>query len=416
MLTKIKKAALIFGVLFSSSTLAQKVKIDSSQVITLRIDPGDARGTSISDIFDEVEFIPLESKKESVFGKIKQLEIAENRFVIFDEDTKNIFIFDRNGKFIAKINQGKINTIGKQEDQMFYGFQIRKVGSKSLITIQAGKSSVFFDLDGSLVKKEPANKKEWDIVYRFPGSGIVVRSNELIKSNMDSSYYELVLYNSENRFLTAFFPFALNKIINDDLINSGKVFFDYGSSSEVFYTRYFENNIYRIGEKKAELAYRFILPEKYSLPDGFIENSSYKGKRMEYLMKNRDKFYGIFNTYTCGDNLFFNFSSFGFDRKAFIYNLKDNQLMSIGDLEPDALSSFLPVTDLGVLDEYKNRGFHLYQDGLLYNSYSSLAMFALNEQNAEKKIKYNPVLTEYFRTQNKSSNPVIVRLKPKPKR
>jgi hypothetical protein len=399
---------------FSFSALyAQDGKIDSSQMVNIRIDPGAARGTPVSKVFEEIEFIPLETTKESLFGKVKQLEIAENCFIIFDEDTKSIFIFDKTGKFKSKINEGKIvSNVDKKEPSGFYEFQLKKENGITLIQVNTKKLSIYFDLGGNLIKKAPVNKEIFNVAYSFPESEMPIKLNQL-KSKADSSYFEVAIFNKKNQQVAGFFPFQISKILNDDLISSGKRFFNYGVLNELFYTRYFENNIYKITPTDAILAYQIVLPEKNSLPKNFIENPIYKGRRMEYFQKNKDKYYGIFNTYLFGNSLFFNFSSFGYKDRAFLYKLKESQLISMADLEPDELSSFLPVTDLGILDEFKNRGFNLYQDGYLYNSYSSLAMFTLKEQTAGKNIKYNKILTEYFKTQNKNSNPVIIRLKPK---
>jgi hypothetical protein len=73
----------------------------------------------------------------------------------------------------------------------------------------------------------------------------------------------------------------------------------------------------------------------------------------------------------------------------------------------------LPVTDAGIGYEFLNTGFHLFDKSFFYTSYSSLVLFGIKEQNATKDRKYNPALTEYFKTQNKKSNPVLIQLKPK---
>lgn len=84
------------------------------------------------------------------------------------------------------------------------------------------------------------------------------------------------------------------------------------------------------------------------------------------------------------------------------------------DLEPDSLSSFLPVTDASSdFYDFKSRGFHMYENGYFYTNYSSLAMFTFKEQSEGKTTKYPPNLEAYFKTQNKKSNPIIIKLKPK---
>ena len=60
-----------------------------------------------------------------------------------------------------------------------------------------------------------------------------------------------------------------------------------------------------------------------------------------------------------------------------------------------------------------NKGFHLYKDDYFYTSYSSLAMFSFKEQLGDKNKVFSPQMQEYFKTQDRKSNPVIIQLKPK---
>lgn len=99
--------------------------------------------------------------------------------------------------------------------------------------------------------------------------------------------------------------------------------------------------------------------------------------------------------------------------KAIIYNLKTTEITSLKDLKPDSLSSFLPVTDAGAYHDFANKGFHLYKDDNFYTSYSSLAMFSFKQQLGLKFDKFSPQMEQYFKTQDRKSNPVIIQLKPK---
>ena len=82
------------------------------------------------------------------------------------------------------------------------------------------------------------------------------------------------------------------------------------------------------------------------------------------------------------------------------------------DLKPDSLSFYLPVTDAGAFYDFQNNGFW-FSDNCLYTSYSSLAMFNFKEQLGDKNKVFPAVLQEYFKTENKKSNPVLIQLKPK---
>lgn len=81
--------------------LSYSILIDA-QAITLRLDPLDSSGGTASKIFDEVNCIPLETTKESLFGKIDRLEVIDKCLIILDDNTNSILIFDKKGKFHAK--------------------------------------------------------------------------------------------------------------------------------------------------------------------------------------------------------------------------------------------------------------------------------------------------------------------------
>ena len=70
-------------VIFILSFLICK-KAHSQNVPVLRIDPSGAYGGTYSEYFDDIEYIPLETTKESLFGYIVQLIITDSSFVITD--------------------------------------------------------------------------------------------------------------------------------------------------------------------------------------------------------------------------------------------------------------------------------------------------------------------------------------------
>ncbi|RZK75654.1 MAG: hypothetical protein EOO92_15845 [Pedobacter sp.] len=116
------------------------------------------------------------------------------------------------------------------------------------------------------------------------------------------------------------------------------------------------------------------------------------------------------------NNLFFKTASWSWtkDRKnALIYNVKNAALTSLTNIEPDSLSQYLPVTDAGYFYDFLNRGFHNFDGTHFYTSYSSLAMFSFKDLNEGKNRKYSVAIENYFKTSDKKSNPIIVKLKPK---
>ncbi|KLT66225.1 6-bladed beta-propeller [Pedobacter sp. BMA] len=397
---------------------AQTTKIDSSEMVTLRIDPEASRGALVSQVFSEVKFIPLETTKESLFGSINQLKLTKDCYIIYDYDTKSVLIFYKDGKFRAKVNSSKMDAdADEKEKQVFYGFNLIKHNDDFMIRISSGKNQFFFDLDGKLVKKSPVNRdKEIEDRYiRYADSTTIIAPYYISKNDKDSTNYNLAILNKDKE-IALYFPFAKDSYKTEQFIGSGNPITDSGIPNELLYINYYDYSIYKIKPKALSLAYRIIFPASISIPSNFMAIPEYKNKRVEYFEKNKDQVYGLSNAYIIGDNLYFKANSWGFsqDKKnSLIYNLKTGDLTSIKNIEPDSLSQFLPVTDSGSYYDFANYGFHTFDNGYFYTSYSSLALFSFKDLNAGKNRTYNPVLTKYFETQNKKSNPVIIQLKPK---
>jgi hypothetical protein len=410
---------LILCALSCTQILAQGNKVDSTGMKTLRLDPTTARGAAASQVFDEVKFIPLETTKESLFGSINQLSVSKDNYIIYDYDTKAVLIFDKAGKYIAKVNSSKIEKDPKDNKvPEFYGFVLKTENNQDYIQISAGKKIFYFDLKGQLFKKVMWNEPGFS--YRNDkkfGNDITIKEyyiDKKEKDSKDSTFYNIGLVKDKKK-VAAYFPFHPDSSKNDENWGSTKLY-DYGVPDELFYTIGYEYNIYKLTPEKLSLAYHLIFPAVNSLPTDYGTNPKYRGKRFDFFAANKKVFYRMDNIYQVGDNLYLNTRSFEHnksDKKSLIYNLKSGLLTSVSDIEPDTLSQFLPVTDASTGYEFSNRGFHLFDKGYFYTSYSSLAMFSYKDLNDDKKRTYDPLLTEYFKTQNKKSNPVIIQLKPK---
>jgi hypothetical protein len=405
----------IISVFFYTSLLAQADKIDSSQMRTLRIDPESARGAAVSQVFDEVQFVPLETTKESLFGSISQLEVTDKYYIIYDYDTKSILIFSKDGKYKNKISASKIEKDPSDKNaQNFYGFALIKENDEPVIQVYLGRSYLYFNLEGTMLRKVPSKDVPYGNARKFT-DGTKVERGYTDKKDKDSTNYEVALLKADQE-VAKYFPYNKDRNKMDQFYGSGENLTDSGVPNEFFYITFYEYNIYKLSQKNLALNYRIIFPAANSLPADFKTNPLYVNKRQEFFSKNTAVIFSISNAYEIGDNLYFKTGSWSWskDKKnALIYNLKSGALTSITNVEPDSLSSFLPVTDAGHFYDFQNRGFHKFVGGYFYTSYSSLAMFAFKEQNESKNRTYNDVLTNYFKTSDKKSNPIIIQLKPK---
>lgn len=404
------KKILLILILLAASILT------NAQATTLRIDPSSARGGTVSQLFDEVNFIPLETIKESLFGRIDQLEVTDKYFVILDDNTNSILIFDKTGKFHAKIkgpnNADYTNPIGA----------FRIVPSKNLIECHqiSSTQTKLYSFDGKKIgeKKVPFNFLDF---YHFQSGAIAYYNSFFPTEDENDSLLNEVWLAKNDSVYQRFLPFNVKKanLASGEIILSPHLTYLYPSENDAsaFFLRPYDYTIYELTPHTLLPKFSIILPLVNSLPNNFIADSVYNGKRLDFFMKNNNIVYNLANTYLLNDNLFFKLVSFGGleHNNSFMYNLTSGALKGISHILPDSSSYYLPVTDDGAGSDFHINNFLDCDGKYIYTSYSSLVMFAMKTATADKNINYPPVLQNYFKTENRRSNPVIVQLKPKHK-
>ena len=117
----------------------------------------------LQDLFD-VEYLPLETKDESItFGFIQ--DVSEKWIVARDINqmtTGNIFLFDRKGKFIRKINR---RGNGPEEYIHITGINIDELHEEILVYSNALRKILVYDLYGNFKRSFKYMKQESEIRY-----------------------------------------------------------------------------------------------------------------------------------------------------------------------------------------------------------------------------------------------------------
>lgn len=410
-------SSLLLAIIFGLPILkAQEHEIENTNTRTIRIDPNLANGGAMSQVFSEINFIPLETTKESLFGDITRLEVTKSNYIVFDQDTKSILIFTRQGKFKAKINGTKINDNSKSNGNIngFYGFNLIKKNTGDIIQINIKNKLYNYDTDGKLIEiiKLESKAFTYDEKYIFNDS-VQVLNYFKDKESSDHSNYEYALLKN-NRVISKYFKVDTSKYSKmGDFAVGGPSFIRTDNPNVLHAVRFYDYNVYQITSNGISIAYTFVFPNNNTIPADFNKNPIYFGKKMDYFFKNGSKIYGIGHTYQIGDFLYFKCGSLSpYVRKngSLVYDLKNDYLLSLNRLDPDSLSHFLPI-----IGRWEN-DFKKYDDDYLYASLSSLEMFTYYQREKNKKIKYPTSIETYFEKGNKKDNPVIIQLKPKKSR
>jgi hypothetical protein len=393
----------------------------------LRIDPADAAGSDFSRIFDEITFVPLESSKRSLFGQIDGLLVTEDYFIILDNSsTHSILIFDKNGDFHARV--------AKQDGVILPYFSYDKENNRLLVcflrqsaippeAMSAAMNNPFeamsifikyaytryFDMNGQPLKDSSAQViKFTDFASVKLSKGITASSFALADKRLpDSTGYQLV-QTKDGKMSGSWFPYNTQK----DLARCGKAagsgYFSQADNDTTFYfTRPLDYTVYKINAGMVSPVYKFIFPVKNTVPEKyFTDTFKVESDREAWFGSHPDCIKEISAIYPFGNTLFFKLSAF---RDVFIYGIKTGDLYALNRLTPDTSISWLPL--LG--DIYNMKGISAKGGPYIYIGVSSFEMFRAKEMADEKHPSYPTILETYFKTQNRKSNPVIIRLKPK---
>ncbi|WP_158288525.1 6-bladed beta-propeller [Mucilaginibacter psychrotolerans] len=396
---------LLFG---KPSAFSQTGKIDSAQFRKLRIDPATARGVPVKELFTSIAYVPLETTKKSQFGEISQLEVVDNKFIIFDFDTWSVLIFSNTGKFINRISARNIATLNglpaANEGNIFNGFALNKVAGVNYIDIVSKGNILRFTLDGTLSKKFPIGG------YRKP---FVLKDGTKVIPDYTADqkkYFEFLIVNPKGDS-TTYWPYAQDRYAEDDFIIGGNRFDKAANETQLLYYNYYSYDIFSLNGTGVKLNYRVLLPNSIALPPDFSTNSIYKMKKWDFLQKNKNMVYGLRNTWLIGDYLFLTLDALAqqiSNKKTLAYNLKSNQVISLQNITPDEISHFLPVNDSSIGTNFLAKGFLTFDGTNLYTAISCVSMAKLKTQIKDSGVDYPMPLKNYFSTDQSVSNPVVV--------
>ncbi len=405
-----KKARLILAIL-SSFYIGRAQQ--PSQPTILRIDPSTAMGGTVSQLIDSVEFIPLESTPQSAFGRIDQLEITKNYYLILDRETTSLLIFTSNGRFHARIEGAKINP----QHPNFYNFSFDR--EKEEIEIHYLYTILRFNLDGKLLSKAQGNPSSFVGTKLNLGKGYDASYlyNPWVPSSMSDSIAFQLMSSQQGHVIQHELPYHLNLKYDDTQGAQSHMDLTAGDTdTSAYYVRDYDYAVYKLTPHTFKKAFSILLPLQNSLPADFLTNPDYNDRRAKYVSEHKDVIYKINDFYHYGDKICFKAISGNPECYTYLYNTSTGMLLCVNKIVSDARSYYLPVTDGEIGGpELSYQGLLQFDGGSFYTSYTSLILFYMRQNTQSKGARYPPALAAYFADQaNKKGNPVLVRFKFKP--
>ena len=371
----------------------------------IMVDPSAAMGGLSSQLFDSVGFIPLETTKASLFGSIWKMEVMGDYFVIGDQDTRSILVFQKDGKFISRIDK----SVLKGDPGL--NFTVDPI-NKLIITrlVNSPRTLFWLDLRGNIIRQESFN----DIVYSVGTMGdsvlLIGPWNYSEKAPRADSMGYAIKYIKDQKVVRELLPVAVRpfRVTMTTSLPRPNYFYSSGQKdSLIFVGENYDYTIRVLNGSGLGHVYKLVFPRELSLPPDFLTNNEYRPKEEQFLKENLKMITGLRNVYLMSDHLFFETinSTFLNNNRYLSYDLRTAQLLSLERITSDGVSYFLPLLT-------GQPGSIVGCDGKsLYSVVSSLELFQAKEANKSKQPNYPPVLQQFFSSQGKDSNPVLVKLR-----
>ena len=291
---------------FLSCTTKQK-----DGLFTISVESTEKSTLLLSEISENIEAIELELTDNSLLFRIEKVSYTEEYIVIGGGGKKNIWLFNRHGKFIRKI--GSVGQ-GPGEYVFVHDFTI-DTKNKQIIVVSVDGKYIVYDFEGKLIKESVTiDDATTACVYYIDDK--LYNLAEIVYFEEDGSRINKTVLYTINRNLLRTDTLVVRKLPSIVLRNNpAKDFINYDGINSYLY---FPDN---------------VTPDRFAtLPYPFVPDTLYQLKNMElipYLQikglvtaGNRDNVF-INNIYKSSRYVFCTYSIFGANLdKQFCYDLK----------------------------------------------------------------------------------------------
>ncbi len=152
-------------------------------------------GVNLSDLILDIEYIPLETKSESLISDPAKIRITDNLIFIKNRNPQSLKVFDYKGNFVTEIGK---NGNGPGEYTRFISFGIDEI-NKSIVMFNALPDKLLtFGYDGKFKESLPYNdgKNVNDIEFISDSKYVIMKSNS--SGSTDFSYH---LYTNKHQLI-----------------------------------------------------------------------------------------------------------------------------------------------------------------------------------------------------------------------
>jgi len=406
----------LFGLLTVNAVTLGQNTVDSKRIM---IDPINAMGGVASKYFDDIQYIPLQTTKESLFGRIDQLYVTSSFYIILDKTTEAVLFFNKDGSYHHKVNKFRFDRIfqvpnsGGIRRSIISSFSIAATGDHFYISSIFEPNILYvYTFEGIRTGKISLPVHTQDYCELKNGYFVCKQQRPYSAADLNKfNPYDISIIKDSTSDPIFLFPIIANHTaLLDDLYGHIKYLNKGGTDTTCLYSPDFSYHLYELGASGIVRNFEVLFPNYLSIPQNFDNDSVYNGRRKEYL-KDKSVISSIWEAALINNYLLLDIripnAQNNLNRVSLLYSLRSSRLILLDKISADEKTSYLPVSG-------NTRSDLLFFDtGYIYYSFPSLTMISAKEAMGDKRPVYSPVMENYFKTEDRKSNPVLVRLKPK---
>ncbi|GHT23640.1 6-bladed beta-propeller [Bacteroidia bacterium] len=227
----------------------------SSTSIDVTMIPIDVNSeSSMDNFFENYHTIALETLDECIMADIDKIEISDKLYCL-DKKRSTIFVFDKDGHFIDKIDRK-----GSGPDEYFDIADFSVDNSNIYILSRVGRKINVYSKETKFIKSFALNDF-YDYMY-------ISYENAYLHSNYsNNTKHNVAVFNFEKKLIiNNFLPFKVNQSFS--FLPTP---FNESLNGDLLMTQQYDYNIYKLHVDSINVIYRIEFNTKYQIPDNFQE-------------------------------------------------------------------------------------------------------------------------------------------------
>jgi hypothetical protein len=291
---------------------------------------------------ETIEVIPLETTDESLIGEITDVRVEDDRIFITDEMSHRITVFDREGKYVSKIDR-----YGRGPGEYLEIAATEVLNDSTCVILDLfNMSLLYYRIDGRFIKTKDVSEIWARAVVKTDDKLYFVNSG----SSSKKGFYHLFSVSENSDKIEAFLPFDGDKMYNNSIGWSLDRYYSKNDDELLLYFPPYDT-LYTVSNNRAQ-AICFVDFGSRKLPKNILE-----GDGRTALITSIEKGYisGVEKVLATDKYLFIDFREK--EEYTAIYNRATKEIQ---------VSRFVINSDLGGFRLFGNKA--IVRDGILISS------------------------------------------------